>query len=504
MPHPDANSAVRTESAALPPPRPADPSPTDVLSSGAAGGMVIRGGLTRVASYLVSMLLSVVSVPLVVRHLGVVDYGYYVTVSAIIFIVGGFSEAGLTYIGVREYATLDGPARDRFLRALAGLRFVLTSVAVVGATLFAWISGSPAVVVQGTAIAGVGMLLTLSQQTYSIPLLAQLRLGWVSALELLKLALLTACFLVLVLAGAGLVPFFVAHVVAGIGVLAATLALLRGETSLQPAIDVAAWRRVLRDVLPYALAAAVGLIYFRLAVVLMSLIASDFETGIYSTAFRIVEVTATIPWIAVATAFPILARAARDDMARLRYAVGLLYEGSVQIGTGIALAIALGAPFAIEVVAGQGFDAAVPVLRLQGLALLTSFVVATWSFALLSLQAYRALLVCNALAAVVVAVGTLGLEPLLASRGAALATLVGEAVLAVSCVVVLVRRDRGLAPRAGVAWKVTIAAGAGAAAALLPLPAVAQAAVGLGAYCAALVALRAVPRELYHALARRA
>ncbi|MEA2268773.1 MAG: hypothetical protein QOC64_1383, partial [Solirubrobacteraceae bacterium] len=480
-----------------------EPEAPDVLSSGAAGGMVVRGGLLRVVSYLVAMALSIATVPLVVRHLGVVDYGYYVTVSAIIFIIGGFSEAGLTYIGVREYVLLDGPARDRYLRVLAGLRFVLTTVGVAVAVVFAWLSGSPAIVVQGTAIAGVGMLLALSQQTYAIPLMAQLKLGWVSALELLKIALLSACFLVLVLMGAGLLPFFVANIVAGLGMLVATLLVVGRETSLRPAVDLAAWRRVLRDVLPYALAAAVGLIYFRLAVVLMSMIASDFETGIYSTAFRIVEVTATIPWIAVATAFPILARAARDDAQRLRYAVGLLFEASMIVGAGISLAIALGAPFAIEVVAGPGFEEAVPVLRLQGVALFTAFIVATWSFALLSLQAYRALLVCNAIAAVVVAGGTLALQPVLGPEGAALATLVGEAALAASYLLVLRRRDPGLAPRLGTVWKVPAAAGAGALAVLVPAHPAVQAAIGIAAYAAVLLAVRAVPQELVTALARR-
>jgi hypothetical protein len=35
-------------------------------------------------------------------------------------------------------------------------------------------------------IVGLGLFLTLTQQTYSIPLQAQLRLGWVTTLELKK------------------------------------------------------------------------------------------------------------------------------------------------------------------------------------------------------------------------------------------------------------------------------------------------------------------------------
>ena len=51
-----------------------------------------------------NLLLSLAAVPLVIRHLGPVDYGRFATVTAIIFIVAGFTEAGLTSLGVREYS----------------------------------------------------------------------------------------------------------------------------------------------------------------------------------------------------------------------------------------------------------------------------------------------------------------------------------------------------------------------------------------------------------------
>jgi O-antigen/teichoic acid export membrane protein len=476
----------------------------DILDTGAAGGKVIRGGVIRMGGFVLGLLLGLVSVPLMTNHLGVDDYGRYVTVSAIVFIIGGFTEAGLTNLGVREYATLRGTAREDYLRNLAGLRFALTAAGVVAAGLFTWVTGADTVVVEGTLIAGAGLLISLTQQTYSIPLAAKLRLGWITVLDLLKQALLTAFIVVFVIAGAGLLPFFVAGIGSALGMLVATLALLRGEASLRPRADLAVWRRVMRDVLPYALAAAVGLIYFRLGVVLMSYIASDHETGIYGTAFRVVEVMGVVPWITVSAAFPILARAERDDAERLRYALQRLFEGSTMIGAGIALCIGLGARFAIDVIAPAEFHPAIPVLRLLGLALVTSFLVATFSLALLSLRANRELLVCNAIAAVTTATAILTLEPLLDARGAALGTVIGEATLVISYAIALRRRSRDLAPNLRILPKVALAAGVGALAGLLPVHPVIATIAGAGAYVTMLFALRAVPPELLDALRRRA
>jgi O-antigen/teichoic acid export membrane protein len=448
--------------------------------------------------------MSLIAVPFMTRHLGVSDYGRFVTVSSIIFIIGGVTEAGLTNLGTREFAVLEPGQREHFLRNLAGLRFTLTTAGVVFAGLFTLVTGADAVIVEGTLIAGVGLLLTLTQATYAIPLTAELRLGWVAGLELVRQGVLTVGILALVAAGAGLLPFFATSVVSGFVVLVLTLVVARQQSAVRPLAEMATWRRVMRDVLPYALATAVGLIYFRLAVILMSYVSTSFETGIYSTAFRIVEVVAVIPWLVVSSAFPILARAARDDEGRLRYALQRLFEVSTALGAGIALVLALGASFAVDVIGGlPEFEGSVPVLQLLAVALVTQFLVATWSFALLSLRAHRELLVANGIAALVAAAGTIALSSWQGAKGAAIATVGSEAVLAIVYFVALRRRRAALTPALGMVWKVLVAAAAGGLAALLPVPSVVKAAIGGLVYAAVIVALRGLPPELLHALRGR-
>jgi O-antigen/teichoic acid export membrane protein len=476
----------------------------DVLDTAAAGGRAIRGGAARAAAYVISLLLSLASVPFMIRHLGVVDYGYYLTVSSIVFIIGGVTEAGLTNLGIRKVAALDPAGRQAFLRNLVGLRFALTAVGVVLATAIVWATGAAHVVVTGTLIAGLGLLISLTQQTYLVPLNAQLRLGWVAVLDVLKQATLSSLFIVAVVAGAGLVAFFWASVAAALVMIAATLALVRGDTPLRPAFDLAIWRRVLRETLPYAAAAAVGLIYFRIAVILMSYVSTTHATGIFSAAFRIVEIVGAIPWLLVSSAFPILARAARDDEERLGYALQRIFELALILGALIALGLAVGAPFAIHVIAGHRFEESIGVLRWQALALVTSFLMVTWNFALLSLERYREILLANLLAAVIAIAGTLALAPPLGAKGAALATVGAEAALAGASLWFLHRARPALMPRLGVVPKVVAADAAGVAVALaVPLPAGALAIVAGAVYCGVVLALRAVPPELFDALRHR-
>jgi len=67
----------------------------DPYAVGEAGGRVIRGGSLRVAGALTGVLAGAVSAPLVVRHLGPTDFGRYLTVTAVIFVITALTEGGL-------------------------------------------------------------------------------------------------------------------------------------------------------------------------------------------------------------------------------------------------------------------------------------------------------------------------------------------------------------------------------------------------------------------------
>ena len=417
--------------------------PEDVLDSGEAGGRAIRGGALFTGTYVIGLLLSIASVPFMIRHLGVVDYGYYVAVSAIVFIIGGFTEAGLTNLGIREYSQLRPGEREPFLRNLIGLRLVLTTFGVVLATVLTAVTGSP-----GDRRRRRGdHRARAADPAHAADLHGAAQRPAADGLDLDPRRDPAGDAVGAVHPARGPQRGADRVLLGQRGrwawcVVAVTLLVLRGTAPLLPSFHAGSWKRILVETLPIALAAAVGLIYFRIAVVLMSYVSTDTETGIFSAAFRIVEVVGVLPWMLVSAGFPILARAARDDEARLGYALQKMFEVANVLGAFIAMGLAVAAPFAIEVVAGKGFHASISVLRLQSCGLLTSFLMVTWTYALVSLRLYRPLLLANALAAVVAIVATLLLAPPLGAEGAAIATVAAEAALAGGALWGLRRRGR--------------------------------------------------------------
>lgn len=235
----------------------------------------------------------------------------------------------------------------------------------------------------------------------------------------------------------------------------------------------------------------------------MSYLATPRETGYFSAAFRITESVGAIAWPVVSAGFPIVARAAGRDPDRLRYALQRLFEVSLILGVWMTVLIVIGAQFAIDVVAGPGFQASVSALRIQGLAVITAFLAATWGLALLSLKAYRALLVGNALALVVAAVVTVLLVPGLGADGGAAATVAAETTLVLAYLVGLVRARPNLRPSLAIVPKVGLAAAASLAPALLSLHPVIKGAIASVVFFAVMFALKGVPPELLAAVRDR-
>ena len=477
-------------------PQPDPAGPADPLSKEHAGPAAIRGAAIRVAGYVLTVLLSVASAALLFRHLGVADSGRYVTVLSLVALIGGLTEGGLTAIGVREFATGTPAARAAALRTLLGMRVVLTVAGVAIAVGFAGVAGYGAVLVLGTALAGVGLLLQSLQVAATIPLQAELRFGWVTAADLMRQLVTVIAIAALVLAGATLLPFLALAIPAALGSLALTIAAVRQRDALVPSFRRSAWAALIRETLPYAITSAVGAVYFRLAIIIMSLVATEVQTGYFGASFRILDVLIVVPQLIVGAVFPIFARAARDDRDRMRFAVQRTFDGTMIFGVLAAVGIVVGAGLMIDVVAGPQFAPATEVLRIQSLALLLAFVNAVLGYTLLSLGMYRSLLAMATAALVAMLVAT----PLLGSAhgavGGAVATVIGELVVAAGGVIVLWRGHRDLVPSVARSARIVVAGAISLAVLALGLPELVSVVLATIVFGALLFALRAVPEEL--------
>jgi O-antigen/teichoic acid export membrane protein len=475
----------------------------DPLRAPDVGPRVVRGGAVRGTGYMAGLLLLAAGSVLLLRYLEVVDFGRYVTVMALIGIVSGVSDAGLTAIGSREMSVVKaGPDRDALLANLLTLRLLFTPVGVAIATGFALIAGYDHTMVIGTIFAGIGLVLTSTQATLMLPLAVDLRFGRLAVVELIKQAVTVAGIAVLVAVGASLLPFFTLQIVVGIVVIASTPLVVGRAWYHRPRMERARLRMLITETLPMATALALNVVYFRTLVIIASLIATAVETGYVATSFRIFEILLGVPSIVMSVALPVLSVASDEDDTRLRYVLQRMTEVALVISTGIAVLLVFLAGPVIELLGGSQYAGAAPVLRIQGFALIGLFLGQAWIMGLISVRRQRDIAVANAIALVAVVALGVGLIPAMGANGAGLAAAVAETLLASLLLVGLWRQ--GLAPSFGFVWKVALAGLLAAAPLLVPgLPDVVGAVIAALLFGAVAFLTRLVPPEVIDAFGLR-
>jgi O-antigen/teichoic acid export membrane protein len=473
----------------------------DVLRSSQAAPLVIRGGSVRGAGYALGVLIQAGISVFLLRYLGVVEFGEFVTVISLITIVNLISEAGLGPIGTRELALRSDPdARARLLGNLIGSRIVLTPLGVAAAIAFAVLAGYDSTLVLGTAIAGVGLVLVNIQGTMTLPLSVELRIVALTGFEVARQLIAMVGVAALVLASASLLPFFAVQIPAGVLLLAATPFVLRPLGMLRPRFDRVEWKPLFKKALPVAISLAMNAIYFRVLIILMSLLESGTEIGLYATSFRIFEIAFGIPGLVLAVALPVLATAAAENEGRFAYVVQRMVEvGLIAACALVLLMVTLAGP-AIAILGGEEYADAAPLLRIQAFALIPVFLGQICQLGLISIHRQLATAIANGIGLIIVVAVGLGFIGQWGATGAAAGAVVAECVLAGAMLALFRSARPSSRPRFGFLWKPALAAGLAAATLLVPgIPAAVDAVIATAVFGIVIWLTKALPDEVFHA-----
>jgi O-antigen/teichoic acid export membrane protein len=399
----------------------------DVLTSAEAGGRVIRGSVWWVGASATGIVSGVATAALLLRHLGVAESGRYVTVMSLVAIPIAVADLGLNVTGSRELALREKADRPALMANILGQRLLVMPVALLLVSAFTLLAGYPSRMVEGAALAICGALLVAMAHALLLPATVELRNAGPALVESVRQGVTLAGVAVLVVLGARLTPFFALQILVGLAMV--PMVIGRGWF-VAPRFDRRVQRVLFHTAFPMAAALALGQVYFRLVIVLMSLISNPRQTGYYGGSLRAMEALVNIPILVAGVALPLLAAAARDDRARLRYAIEGLSRGAVIAGVLVVLVTIRAAEPVMTIIGGQAFRPAGAVLRIQVGTLVFIALYQIWTASLLAIGRQRQLILTNALGLVGIAVFAAALVPALGAKGGAAASVLGDALLA--------------------------------------------------------------------------
>lgn len=473
----------------------------DVLSSAEAGGRVVRGSIWRLAASVVGIAAGLLTATLLLRHLGVVQSGRYVTILALVAIGNSVVDLGLNISASRELALREPHRRPRLMANVIGQRLWVAPIAVVAMVAFAFLAGYPVSMRIGSVLAGIGLFIGAVADALLLPLTVELRNARLAFVDFLKQASALVWVAVLVALGATLTAFFAVLILTGLAIVAVIPIIAGRAAFILPRWDHDEQHTLLRRALPLAIALVLGQVYFRLVIIFMSIVSTPHQTGYFGSSLRAMETLVGIPTIVAGVALPLLAAAARDDSRRLRRAIEGLSEGALIAGVLVVIVAARAAEPVMRIIGGGGFGPAGAVLRIQVAALLFGALVQIWGVSLVALGRQRDLMLTNGIGLLGLAVLVVVLVPPFGATGGAAASVLGDALLASLTYWRL--RAAGMAVRLSLAFlsRLALAAVVAAAALLLPgLPGLGAAALAGVLFIAVSLLIGVVPDELYEAL----
>lgn len=399
-----------------------------------------RGGLARGASFTVSLLLTTSASALLYRQLGVAATGTYLTIIALVALLRGVAEGGITSLAIREMAVVSPGARTALSRNLTGIRLVLTAVFLLPLPLVTWATDTSRTLVMGTVLVVLGAAVQSYQEAISAGLIADGRLGTVALIDLGRSIGSSVTIAAGVISDLGLGFYFVAPLVAAAVSLTSSVVVLRSGGHYVPSLQRRQIRRLAPDLWPLSVATFGQIAYFRLGIVLVAACATAVETGYFAAAFRIVEVLIIVPGIVLSGLLPQLSRTAQDRVA-FRGVLDEAFGRACLLGTALAVGLHAGAPLAIRIIAGPDFDPSVDVLRAMALGVAASFPAYVLAIGFATQRMYRELIVVNSSVLVGAVVAYVLLASAYGADGGGVATAFGElSLLAVGALTLRVSR----------------------------------------------------------------
>jgi len=343
------------------------------------GGMFVQGAL------------AVASVAFTTRALGAAGFGDYNLIITLLYIFSVLGSFGLDPLLTREIAKEGADEAEAIGRIFFGRLVLLCGFLLLGAAI-GFLLPYSSTVKWGIVFGAVGSLFYSLAQVLSGVFQKYLKNTIPSSAGIAARLLQLALSFYLYLEGAGVFAFLFVFVLGGVVNFTIVYWWVASHVGIRLRIGRAYFMSVVREGWPLGLSAMLTLIYFRGDTVILSLLHSSLDVGIYGAAYKILENAIFIPIAFSGLVMPLLSRSAFRDPKRFQS----VFQRSFDFLAVLALPFCAGGAYLasdiIHIIAGAGFEASVLPLQLLFLAIVFIFFSALFGSALVALHKQKAAL----------------------------------------------------------------------------------------------------------------
>lgn len=393
---------------------------------------------------IVSVLLGLVQVVLLTNYFGAAGYGVYSAVTAFLGIAVVLSELGLHITNVTNISKPDAD-KSKILSNAFTMRVV---AAVVVFSLMAFV-GYLFLPVEGEIKIGI----LLATAAFALLAINQVFTGvfqkyFVNYMlvfgEIVAKIITIVAILILFQLGFGVLAVLASLNVAFGALLAVTMYFSYKYIPFSFAFDWPLWRQLLHESWPIAFSGILNLVYFRADTVILAVFKDPTAVGIYSVPYKILEVLIAFPALFAGLLLPILSSAfAQNRMDIFKKFIQNGFNALVYLALLVVAGTFVFSEDIVRLITRDNFEEfaqSVPVLELLVIGVAFLFLGNLFNHAVPALGLQKKMVKGFALGAVVGVVAYFTLIPLYSYFGAAIGTILTEAVITFYAMVLVLKK----------------------------------------------------------------
>lgn len=413
----------------------------------------------QISGKVVSLTIGLLSVSLMTRFLGTDGFGEYNTIITFLSFFSIAADFGLYLLLTREISRSTIP-REEIAGNIFTLRLVsalvITSLAPVTALFFPY-----SIEVKRAILGGVFAFVFSSLTQVLIGVFQKEFKTQITVLGEIASRITFLVFLVWLFfyyQGENLLFLIIALTVSNFVNFVIVFSSSRAFFKIRLRFDKKYWRYIVKESFPMAAAIVLNLIYFKIDTIMLSIMKTPSDVGIYSVAYKLLEILIVFPALFTGVMLPLFSQTIKDEAPRFK----LLAQQSLDFLILSAVPVVIGGYFLakplVALISGPSFEPAAIALRVLIIATGVIFIGNLFGHLIVAVGAQKKMVWVYFLGALTNVALNLFLIPAFSYLGASFATLVTECIV-VGLAMVALKQSIKYLPSFALAKKALIAGG---------------------------------------------
>jgi len=399
---------------------------------------IAYNAIVSAGARIIGLALSLIIIGLLTRYLGQDGFGYYATILAFLFFFTVLADLGLYSICLREISR-PGADQSKIASNAFTLRFFAGLFIFAMAPLIVCLFPYPGQVKLGILIGAVGFWLMSNQQILMGVFQKHLRMDKVAIGELFGRLVQLGLVIFFIKQDLGFLFIISALVIGSLISFVLIFIFSQKYIPISFEFDFSFWRPLLKESLPLALAIIFTVIYFKIDTIMLSLMKSPADVGIYNLAYKFLESLLFFPAMFIGLVMPMMSEYAFSAQEKFKK----ITQKTLDILLIFIIPMIFGIFFLSEdmvvLIAGQDFILSAGVLNILIFAAGIIFLGVLFSNMIISLKKQKKLVYIYGIGVVVNLITNFIFIPKYSYYGAAWTTLLTELIVTILMLIVLSR-----------------------------------------------------------------